>query len=64
MSTLVLLNLLKELRKTHTMRGLVSIVSLIRKEFINSILHNTRAQMLDSVLLYDVKITFEISLLV
>ena len=38
MSTHVLLNLLKELRKRDKMRGLQSILSLFRNEFNNSII--------------------------
>ena len=46
MSVHVLLNLLNELRKRDTMRGLLSILSLCRNEFIKS--NDTRARMLDS----------------
>ena len=54
MSAHVLLNLLNELRKNDKMRGLQSILSLFRNEFNN--FNNTGAQMLDSVLSYDIKI--------
>ena len=47
MSTHVLLNLLNELRKRDKMRGLLSILSLFRKEFNK--FSNTRAGMLDSI---------------
>ena len=49
MSAQVLLNLLKELGKRDKMRGLLSILSLFRKEFNK--FNNTRAQMLDSIYL-------------
>ena len=47
MSAHVLLNLLNELRKRDKMRGLTSILSLFRNEFIK--FNNTRARMLDSI---------------
>ena len=47
MSAHVLLNLLKELGKRDKMRGLPSILSLIRNEFNK--FNNTRARMLDSI---------------
>ena len=47
MSAHVLLNLSNELRKIDKMRGLSSILSLFRNEFIK--FNNTRARMLDSV---------------
>ena len=47
MSAYVLLNLLNELRKRDKMRGLSSILSLVRNEV--SKLNNTRARMLDSI---------------
>ena len=37
MSALALLNLLNELRKSYIVRGLPSIISLCRNEFLNSI---------------------------
>ena len=46
MSAHVLLNLLKELGKSDKIRGLLSISSLFRNEFIK--FNNTRARMLDS----------------
>ena len=46
-STHVLLNLLNELGKKDKMRGLPSILSLFRNEFIK--LNNTRAQVLDFI---------------
>ena len=58
MSTHVLLNLLNELGKKDTMRGLPSISSLIRNEFNK--FNKIRARMLDSVLMYDKKKYFEI----
>ena len=58
MSTHVLLNLLNELGKKDTMRGLPSISSLIRNEFNK--FNKIRARMLDSVLMYDIKKYFEI----
>ena len=58
MSTHVLLNLLNELGKKDTMRGLLSISSLIRNEFNK--FNKIRARMLDSVLMYDIKKYFEI----
>ena len=45
MSAEVLLNLLKELRKSDKMRGLPSILSLFRNEL--NTFNNTRAGMLD-----------------
>ena len=45
MSSHVLLNLLKELRKRDQMRGLPSILSLFRNEFIK--FNKTRARMLE-----------------
>ena len=48
MSAHVLLNLLKELGKRDKMRGLPSILSLLRNEF--NIFNNTRARILDSTL--------------
>ena len=47
MSAHVLLNLLKELRKSDKMRGLPSILLLFRNEFNK--FNNTGAQMLDSI---------------
>ena len=47
MSAHVLFNLLNELRKRNTMRGLPSILSLFRNEY--NIFNNTRARMLDSI---------------
>ena len=47
MSSHVLLNLLKELRKRDKMQGLSSILSLFNKEFNK--FNNTGAQMLDSI---------------
>ena len=47
MSAYVLLNLLNELGKRDTMRGLPSILSLYRNEF--SKFKNTRSRMLDSI---------------
>ena len=48
-----LLNLLNKLRKRDKMRGLPSILSLF---FAASLIHNTGARMLDSILSYDIKI--------
>ena len=53
----VLLNLLNELWKRDKMRGLPSILSLFRNEFNK--FNNTRAQMLDSILSYDIMITLK-----
>ena len=50
-----LLNLLNELGKRDKMRGLPSILSLFRNEFNK--FNNTGARMLNSILLYDIKIT-------
>ena len=47
MSARVLLNLLNELRKSDKMRGLPSILSLLRNEFNK--FNNTGARMLDSI---------------
>ena len=47
MSAHVLLNLLNELRKRDKMQGLLSILSLFRKEFNKS--NNTGVRMLDSI---------------
>ena len=47
MSAHVLLNLLNELRKGDKMRGLLSILSLFRKEFNK--FNNTGARMLDFI---------------
>ena len=47
MSAHVLLNLLNELRKRDKMRGLPSILSLIRNEFNK--FNKTRSRMLDSI---------------
>ena len=47
MSAHVLLNLLNELGKRDKIRGLPSILSLLRHEFNK--FNNTRAQMLDSI---------------
>ena len=47
MSAHVLLNLLNELSKSDKMRGLPSILSLFRNEFIK--VNNARARMLDYV---------------
>ena len=47
MSAHVLLNLLNELGKRDKMRGLPSILSLLRNEFNK--FNNTRARMLDSI---------------
>ena len=47
MSARVLLNLLNELGKRDKMRGLPSILSLLRNEFNK--FNNTRARMLDSI---------------
>ena len=47
MSAHVLLNLLNELGKRDKMRGLSSILSLFRNEFIK--VNNTRARLLDSI---------------
>ena len=49
MSVLVLLNLLNELGKSDTMRGLSSILSLFRNEFNE--FTETGARMLDSFLI-------------
>ena len=58
MSAHVLLNLLNKLGKRDKMEGLPSILSLFRKEFNK--FNNTRARMLDSIiLLYDIKITLK-----
>ena len=46
MSAHVLLDLINELRKSDKMRGVSSILSLYRNEFVN--FNNTRALMLDS----------------
>ena len=48
MSAHFLLNLLNELRKRDKMRGLLSVVSLFRREF-NTLNNNTGALMLDSI---------------
>ena len=50
----VLLNLLNELRKRDKMRGVSSILSLFRNE-LNKF-NKTRAQVLDSILSYDIHI--------
>ena len=55
MSAHVLLNLLNKLGKRDKMRGLPSILSLIRNEFNK--FNNTRAQMLDSI--YHMTITLK-----
>ena len=56
MSAHVLLNLLNELRKSDKMRGLPSILSLFRDEFIK--FNTTGARMLDSICLsHDIKFT-------
>ena len=47
MSAHVLLNLLNELRKRDKMRGLPSILSIVRNEFDK--FNNTRARMLDDI---------------
>ena len=47
MSSYVLSNLLKELRKRYKMRGLPSILSLFHNEFNK--FNNTGARMLDSI---------------
>ena len=47
MSASVFLNLLKELRKRDKMRGLQSILSVLRNKFNKS--NNTGAQILDSI---------------
>ena len=47
MSVHVLLNLLNELGKRYKVRGLSSILSLLRYEFDK--FNNTRARMLDSI---------------
>ena len=47
MSVHVLLNLLKELRKSGKMRGLPSILSLFRNEFNR--FNNTGARIVDSI---------------
>ena len=52
MSAHVLLNLLNELGKRDKMRGLTSILSLFRNEFDK--FNNTRARILDSILLHGV----------
>ena len=57
MSAHVLLNLLNELRKRNKMRGLPSILSLFRNEFIK--FDNTGGRMFDSIN----HMTFEISFL-
>ena len=49
MSAHVLLNLLNELGKRDKMRGLPSILSLFRNEFNE--FNNTRARMLDSIII-------------
>ena len=49
MSAHILLNLLNKLGKRDQMRGLPSILSLFRNEFNK--FNNTRARMLDSILL-------------
>ena len=48
MSAPVLLNLLNELRKRDKMRGLLSILSLFRNDFIK--FNNTGARMLDFII--------------
>ena len=55
MSAHVLLNLLNELGKRDQMRGLPSILALLRNEFNK--LNNTRARMIDSI--YHVTITLK-----
>ena len=57
MSAHVLLNLLHELRKSDKMRSLPSILSFFRNEFNK--FNDTRAQMLDSIISYDIKITLK-----
>ena len=47
MSAYVLLNLLKELRKSDKMRGLPSILSLFRNEFNK--FNNTGVRIIDSI---------------
>ena len=53
MNAHILLNLLNELGKRDKMRGLPTILSLFPNEL------NTRAQMLDCILSYDIKITLK-----
>ena len=48
MSAHILLNISNELVKSHTMRGLTSILSLFHNKF--NTFNNTRAQMFDSIL--------------
>ena len=55
MGAYVLLNLLKELRKRYKMRGLLSILFLFRRDFIQ--FNNTGARMLDSSYHMKFKIT-------
>ena len=62
MSAHVLLNLLNELRKRDKMRGLPSILSLFRNKFNK--FNNTRARMLDSILISYDSDFFEISIAV
>ena len=57
MSAHVILNLLNELGERDKMRGLPSILSLFRNEFIK--FNNTRARMLDSIYHNDIKITLK-----
>ena len=60
MSAYVLLNLLNELGKIDKMRGLPSILSLIRNKLIR--FNNTRARTVTNVrfyLSYDIKITLK-----
>ena len=52
MSAYVLLNLLNKLRKRYKMRAFITFSE--RVEF-----NNTRARMLDSIFLYDIKITLK-----
>ena len=56
MSAHILLNILNELVKSHKMWGLTSILSLFHKKF--NTFNNTRAQMLDSILSFVIKIYF------
>ena len=48
MSAQILLNISNELVKSHTMRGLTSILSLFHNKF--NTFNNIRAQMFDSIL--------------
>ena len=56
MSAHILLNILNELVKSHKMWGLTSILSLFHNKL--NTFNNTRAQMLDSILSFVIKIYF------